>query len=337
MVPEDVSPFRAEIAPVPPGVPRPLWSVMIPTYHCAGHLRETLARVLTQDPGPAAMQIEVVDDHSTHDDPEAVVREVGAGRVAFFRQERNVGHTRNFDSCLQRSRGHLVHVLHGDDYVLEGFYRTMEAPFIDRPDLGAAFCRNLYVDTSGQTVATSRLVQQERGVLDGWLERIAMGQLLQPPSIVVRRAVYERLGGFDRRILTFGEDWEMWVRIAAAYPVHYEPEPLAAYRLNDVTSLSGSAMRTGQNMRDLRTAVRLNAALLPAAQRRRVSRLANVNNALGAIRRSHRILRAGEVRVPLVQLREALRTSASSRVALRAMWLFAHCMLTLIRRRDRPR
>ena len=85
-VPPSVSP----IPPVAPG-PRPLWSVMIPTYNCAGYLRETLASVLAQDPGPEAMQIEVVDDASTRDDPEAVVREFGGSRVGFFRQPENVG------------------------------------------------------------------------------------------------------------------------------------------------------------------------------------------------------------------------------------------------------
>ena len=38
------------------------------------------------------------------------------------------------------------------------------------------------------------------------------------PSIVVRRSVYERLGSFDRRLVC-AEDWEMWVRIAAHYPI----------------------------------------------------------------------------------------------------------------------
>ncbi|HEV2736566.1 MAG TPA: glycosyltransferase, partial [Longimicrobiaceae bacterium] len=96
---------RAEIPPVPAGEPRPLWSVMVPTYDCAAYLRRALESVLAQDPGPGAMQIEVVDDRSTRDDPEAVVREVGGGRVAFYRQARNVGHVGNFETCLLRSRG----------------------------------------------------------------------------------------------------------------------------------------------------------------------------------------------------------------------------------------
>ncbi|MFZ0430475.1 MAG: glycosyltransferase, partial [Acidobacteriota bacterium] len=82
-----------------------MWSVMIPTFNCATFLRETLASVLAQDPGPAQMQIEVVDDRSTKDDPEEVVRELGRGRVAFHRNRRNQGVTANFNSCVARSRG----------------------------------------------------------------------------------------------------------------------------------------------------------------------------------------------------------------------------------------
>lgn len=61
---------------------RPTWSVVIPTYNCADFLRITLKGVLDQDPGPDEMQIEVVDDVSTKDDPEGVVRELGKGRVS---------------------------------------------------------------------------------------------------------------------------------------------------------------------------------------------------------------------------------------------------------------
>jgi glycosyltransferase involved in cell wall biosynthesis len=48
-------------------MPRPLWSVMIPTFRCARFLRRTLDSVLSQDPGQDVMQIEVVDDCSNND------------------------------------------------------------------------------------------------------------------------------------------------------------------------------------------------------------------------------------------------------------------------------
>ncbi|NJO94262.1 MAG: glycosyltransferase family 2 protein [Hydrococcus sp. RM1_1_31] len=72
------------IAPVPDGVYRPFWSVMIPNYNCTHYLVQTLKSVLEQDPGSEVMQIEVLDNCSTQDDPEAIVNEIGKGRVFFF-------------------------------------------------------------------------------------------------------------------------------------------------------------------------------------------------------------------------------------------------------------
>jgi glycosyltransferase involved in cell wall biosynthesis len=256
-------PHRATILPVPEGIPRPLWSVMIPTYNCADYLRETLASVLAQDLGSELMQIEVIDDHSTKDDPESVVREIAGDRVSFYRQPQNVGHVKNFNTCLQRSQGKLIHLLHGDDGVRNCFYQKMQKAFHTQPNIGAAFCRNIYIDENGNWQELSSLEQPAKGVIENWLEKIAIAPRLQTPSIVVRRDVYEKLGGFDNRIVSIGEDWEMWVRIAVHYPVWHEVEPLSLYRCNYSSSLTGGSIRTGQNIQDFQQAIEITRSYLP--------------------------------------------------------------------------
>ena len=212
---------RAVVPPVPPGTPRPQWSVMIPTFNGTAYLREALTSVLAQDPGPEAMQIEVVDDCSTEGDPEGLVRAVAGDRAGFFRQPVNRGYIGNFETCLLRSTGHLVHLLHDDDAVRPGFYDRLGAGLAARPDAGAAFCRSIYVDPDGHWSSFTRLERREPGVLDDWLWKIATGPRLTTPSLVVRRSSYEALGGYDRRQRRAGEDWEMWVRLATRYPVWY--------------------------------------------------------------------------------------------------------------------
>jgi glycosyltransferase involved in cell wall biosynthesis len=286
---------------------------MIPTYNCARYLRETLASVLTQDPGAAVMQIKVIDDCSTQDDPAEVVTELGRGRVGFYRQPANIGHTANFNTCLQQARGRLIHLLHGDDYVRDSFYRKMQHAFDKHPEIGAAFCRDIRMDANGHWQSISRLLQPESGMLTNWLERIALGQRLQAPAMVVRRDVYERLGGFDRRLSYYGEDWEMWVRIAANYPVWYEVEPLAVYRIRS-TSLSGHSVRTGANGRDLRQAIEINRSYLPSTKAFILSKKAGENFALACLRRANRLFNAGERQAALAQMREAWKSSRSLRV-----------------------
>src|SRR5580704_11221966 len=115
-----------EISPVPDYIRRPLWSVMIPAYNCSQYLTDNILSVLAQDPGPDHMQIEVVDDCSTDTDVEFLVQEIGKGRVSYFRQQENVGSLRNFETCINRATGRYIHLLHGDDQVLIGFYAEIE-------------------------------------------------------------------------------------------------------------------------------------------------------------------------------------------------------------------
>lgn len=306
-------PYRATISPIPEETPRPLWSVMIPTYNCANYLRETLASVLAQDPGPEIMQIEVVDDRSTKDDPEAIVKELGKGRVGFYRQANNVGHTRNFETCLERSRGKLIHLLHGDDCVRHGFYDKMQRAFDRSTEVGAAFCRHIFMDEHSHWQQISWLEQPESGILSNWLERIAVQQRIQTPSIVVRRDVYEKLGGFDQR-LSWTEDWEMWVRISAHYSVWYEVEPLALYRIHSNSS-TGRHEQTGENMRDVRRAIEIFQAYLPQTTASKLVNQARENWALEAIRdTAPKMLAVGDLTAATTQIHEALKCSHSLKV-----------------------
>lgn len=326
----------AAFRPVPPAIRddsvRPMWSVMIPTHNCAEELRSTLQSVLEQDPGPQVMQIEVVDDHSTADDPEGVVNRAANGRVTFHRQSKNVGHTRNFNTCLARSNGRLVHLLHGDDAVRHGFYATMGAHLEAHPEVGAAFCRHVVINSEGRVLHVPEPLAPEAGVLSDFFEDIATGQRLQPPAMVVRRRVYEEIGGYDERIPSYGEDWEMWTRIASRYPVLYEPSALACYRVHS-TSLSGRTLRTGQNMRDLRLVIEINRDVLPPARAAELTQRARRNNALGALRRALRLFDAGDRRGTYAQTREAILMSPSPRVATGVAGLLLRIAWRILRRR----
>jgi glycosyltransferase involved in cell wall biosynthesis len=290
---------------------------MIPTYNCATYLRATLQGVLAQDPGPDRMQIEVVDDHSTEDDPAAVARVLGADRIAFFRQPRNLGVSGNLNSCLERSRGRLIHLLHGDDGVRGGFYTRMQQAFQARPDIGAAFCRQIFMDAAGRWLSVSALEQDASGVLDDWLIRLASEQRIMTPSMVVRREAYEHLGGFDPRLIC-SEDWEMWVRIAASYPIWYEVEPLALYRMHS-NSNTGRHLRNADDIRYTRRAIEIFAEHLEPKISRGIVRRAKRTYALAALSTAESLLRQSDIRAATAQAREALMLSPSSRVLRRAL------------------
>jgi GT2 family glycosyltransferase len=248
------------IAPLANAKERPLWSVMIPVYNCGQFLPETLESVLAQAIPEDQMQIEVVDDASTDQDVKALVEKIGGGRIHYFRQPQNVGSLRNFETCLNRSRGQLVHLLHGDDTVAPGYYRQIEQLFEQFPQAGAAFCRYRCIDETGQKVYDKTPERKEDGLLANWLPRIGARQQIQYVAMTVKREVYEKLGGFYG--IDYAEDWEMWVRVARHYPVAYTPQILAFYRQHKA-SISGSKILTGAYLQDLASAMGMIQAHLP--------------------------------------------------------------------------
>jgi len=254
---------RAIIPAIDDALPRPRWSVLIPTFNSGAYLEQTLRSVLDQDPGAEQMEIIVVDDHSTLDDPEALVNRVGRGRVQFIRQTENVGKVRNFETGLVTSRGFLVHQLHGDDRVHPGFYEAMGAAFDANPSAGAFFCESFYIDQSGAVKGRTGRERPSTGIIDGFLDEIVVAQRIQTPSVVVRRDVYETIGGFDRR-LDMVEDWEMWIRVANAFPVGFVQDTMADYRVSP-GGTTGSSILSGRLIRHVKDMLEIVDSYLPAA------------------------------------------------------------------------
>jgi glycosyltransferase involved in cell wall biosynthesis len=251
-------------------MPRPLWSVMIPVYNCAKLLEYTLESVLAQALEPSQMEIVVVDDCST-DNPGEVVNRLGKNRVKYFRQPKNLGHTGNFETCLTLSKGEYVHLLHGDDRVLPGFYNSFTDLFKKEPSLGAAFCRVNFIDEHNLVKGTSKQMC-ETGVFTDFYSRITREQIIQTPSIVVKRSVYETIGMFNRS-LSWCEDWEMWARIGKTYPVGFINDILAEYRMHS-SSNSGKYFLLGENVKDLKRGMKLIHAGIEDAGNRKISKQA---------------------------------------------------------------
>lgn len=302
--------FRQPLPLISDNQVRPLWSVMIPTYNCAHYLRSTLESVLQQDLGSEIMQIMVVDDCSTQDDPEAIVQEIGKGRVEFYRQPQNVGITQNFRTALELSRGYLIHQLHGDDHVRPGFYQKLQIAFESNSEIGAAFSRTILMDEDGHWTKLTDLERSTSGVLPKeWLHRLATICCILTPSIVVRRSVYEKLGSFDSQF-TCAEDWEMWARIAVNYPMWYEVEPLALYR-----SASGSNsdrnILNGRHIEELNSATKMIHSYLPQPLPEKIRKIPYQNCAFSALGTSKILIDRGEIRLALHHIRSALRYCVS--------------------------
>ncbi len=300
-------PQAPTIPPLPNHASRPQWSVMIPTYEPGSSLEEAIGSVLAQNIDAQHMQIAVVDDGSPTVDVRSLVKQYGGSRVEYYGNQSNLGPINNWNHCLELAKGDWIHLLHQDDFIQPQFYEKLGKGLDFSKDVGAAFCRHLYVDENSETTDVSILESNIPGVLHRWQERIAEIQRVQFVSIVVRRSVYEVLGGFSPTAAS-ATDWEMWQRISGFYPIWYEPTPLASFRLHKQSETS-QLLRQGRNITDSNLAIAACAHYLVPSIRMALAEAASRNYGLSAMETAENFLKSGDVEAALGQICAGLSCS----------------------------
>lgn len=289
---------------------------MIPVFNCARYLEDALRSVLEQDPGPEAMQISVVDDVSD-DDPAEVINRVAPGRVEYIRHATRQGAPGNFNACVRLARGHWVHILHGDDAVRPGFYEAVGRAARSTSGLGAAFCRTIVMSPDGHWLRISPLEAERPGVIPDMLARLAVQNRIMTPAIVVRREAYEAVGGF-RPELIHTADWDLWKRVAARFPIWFQPEPLALYREHQASD-TARLMAAAKHLEDLRRAIALGAQYLPREKASVWTKAAQAVHAEAELQRARQLLASGQVRLGFRYLLGIWRLCPTPATALNAL------------------
>lgn len=179
----------------------PLISVIIPTWNREQYLREAIDSVLGQS--YENRELIVVDDGSTDGTPDVVA---GFGdRVRLVRQDnRGTGAARN--AGIAHAAGTFLAFLDDDDmWVQEKLSRQMQA-FEVAPDTDAVYGHM-------EQFASPELDDEQRNRF-----RHLAGQVLQAPiapSMLIRRASFDRVGPFDES-LPIGLEMDWYARLCEA-------------------------------------------------------------------------------------------------------------------------
>jgi glycosyltransferase involved in cell wall biosynthesis len=126
--------------------------------------------------------------------------------------------------------GELLAFLDADDVWHPTKLERQAACFSDDPQLGLVHCGVEEVDAGGHPIRT-RLDGME-----GWVSREMLlfrhAVILGGGSaVMVPRAVFEQVGGFDEGLST-SADWDLYYRIARRYRVGFVSEALVRYRVH---------------------------------------------------------------------------------------------------------
>lgn len=213
---------------IEPPSPTPMVSVILPTYNRAAMLQEAIDSVLTQT--YARFELIVVDDGSTDPTPEVLAGY--SGRIVAIRQtNKGVSSARN--NGILNARGDLIALIDSDDYWLPGKMATQVAFFLRHPEIAICQTQEIWIRNGVRVNPKSRHRKRSGMIFDASLPLC----LISPSAVMMRRSLLEDVGLFDES-LPACEDYDLWLRVTAQYPVALIDTPFIVKRGGHADQLS---------------------------------------------------------------------------------------------------
>ncbi len=205
----------------------PKVSVIIPTYNRRDFVREAIASVLAQTYHD--FELLVVDDGS-NDDTATIVQEFD--NVRYISQpNRGVSAARNRGAA--RSNGELLAFLDSDDLWQPRKLECQVAFFAAHPKACVCQSEEIWLRHGARVNPHHKHRKAGGDIFARSLELC----LVSPSAVMLRRELFEQVGGFDES-LPACEDYDLWLRIAATEPIHLLETPLVIKRGGHADQLS---------------------------------------------------------------------------------------------------
>ena len=198
---------------------KPLVSTIVTTYNRREMVKEGIESVLSQD--FRDQEIIVVDDGSRDGSPEVIKK---FKKVKYFYQN-NQGISRARNQGLKLAQGEIICFLDSDDLWHPNKLSSQVKVMQENPEILLNYTDELWV-RKGRRVNPRNKHQK----YSGWIfEKCLSLCLISPSSVMLRKEVFDVVGLFDEQ-LPVCEDYDLWLRITARFPVIFIKEKLITKR-----------------------------------------------------------------------------------------------------------
>jgi glycosyltransferase involved in cell wall biosynthesis len=195
-------------------------SVIIPLYNRGEYIKRAIDSVLTQT--FQDFEIIIVDGHSTDEGP-SVVKSVKDDRIVFFEQEgKGLAIARN--QGVKRANTNFIAFLDADDEWSPHHLATLMQLRGKFPQAG--ICATTYKRIDYENIVVTPKYREIpplpwEGLIPNYFLAVAIGDTpFIPTSVGIPKDVFIGVGGSTPGV-QWGEDDDLWIRIALKYPVAY--------------------------------------------------------------------------------------------------------------------
>jgi glycosyltransferase involved in cell wall biosynthesis len=205
----------------------PSYSVIMPLYRPGRFFRSTLESVLNQT--ARDFELIIVEDPSPEAAYDIAADLLEDPRVNYSRNPHRTSLPRQHNQALRAARGPFIARVDGDD-VYDPDKMRLQLRYLDaHPDVFIVGSNLRIIDAEGHDLGLRRYPEQHAAIVRAMHRENPIAN----PSVMFRREVYDRIGGWREDGNTAAQDYEWFSRAAAAGFVFANVQrPLMGYRLH---------------------------------------------------------------------------------------------------------
>ena len=211
--------------------PRPLVSIVTPSFNAAEFIEETIRSVLAQD--YPRIEYLVMDGGSTDGTREILER---YGSRLQFVCEPDAGTSDAINRGFRKAKGEILAWLGADDLYLPGAVSAAVAALEEDPAAGAVYGGGYWIDETGRTLGR----YPTEAPYDPAMFRRECP--ICQPACFLRREAVEAVGGLDQSLQS-AFDYDLWIRLSRRYPFRAIPRHLAQSRMHSRNKSLGQKTR----------------------------------------------------------------------------------------------
>jgi len=211
-----------------------LVSVIIPAFNAEKTIARAVDSVLAQTYSP--VEVIVVDDGST-DGTRDICESYGNRIHYIYQKNKGVSSARN--QGIEAAKGYFIGFLDSDDWFLPNKIQTMVTLYSEYPLINC-MTSAYYIDDGKSRKPYPQpgkiCSSGGNGIVSIFREFSRGNYIIHPNTVLIRTSVFKTIGVFNEH-WRFGEDLEMWARIAGQYEWVYSEKPLSVYNRDSINSV----------------------------------------------------------------------------------------------------
>ena len=221
---------------------QPLVSVVISAFNRPEMLQTALTSVLNQ----TLSNIEIiVQDDSTTDTCEQVVRKVEDRRIRYTRNHPPLGTSMNHRAGYRKCLGKYFSTLNDDDIYAPDYLETMTSILESNPALSLAFCDHYVINSAGDVLpevsernsAMWGRSKLKEGIVPNCI-RTGLIDKAVPGMFAVFRSDAIDLGDFPDEVSSGYDYWMTYLGVRSGGPIYYHLARLTSYRVHEGSQTS---------------------------------------------------------------------------------------------------